>query len=317
MNRGIARRTMFERGDDMRVFLAALACRVRAGELEVHAYCLLGTHYHLLVRSPCGRLAEAMHRIQLAYSRYFNRGRRRDGTLVRGRYRSKPVDTIEYRRALVTYIDENPVLAGLTHRADRYPYCSAYHYRRPDGPIWLTRSWVESEIRAGPSPRGADSRRYAEVFHPASVRTLCRVVEARLRSPRRSDPLVDLVGGAPDRVLDWMRRKAKLADGTAPGLPVTDLETVDSVVARAAREGPWMVGPGPGRCGWSMARVVLSCELGAATREAVASRIGCSDTHVGRLLRLHRKWIDEDAEYGERMAALGAGVLRIWGSGGV
>lgn len=58
-NRAIARRTMFERHEDFRCFLLQLACAVRRGDLEVHAYALMGTHYHLLVRSPEGRLAES------------------------------------------------------------------------------------------------------------------------------------------------------------------------------------------------------------------------------------------------------------------
>ena len=68
-NRAIARRTLFERREDFRVFIAALACAVRRGEIEVHAFCLMGTHYHLLVRSLLGELGSAMRRIQLVYSR--------------------------------------------------------------------------------------------------------------------------------------------------------------------------------------------------------------------------------------------------------
>ena len=125
MNRAIARRTLFERREDFRFFLAQVARSVRRGELEVHAYCLVGTHYHLLVRSPKGRLAEAMQRVQLAYSRWFNRSRRRDGSLVRSRYRSKAVRSLCYRRVLVGYIDANPCSARIAPRPESYPYGSA------------------------------------------------------------------------------------------------------------------------------------------------------------------------------------------------
>ena len=82
MNRGIARRTLFERREDFRYFSAQLARAVHRGEIEVHAFCLMTTHYPLLVRSPRGELARAMGRAQLAYSRWFNRSRQRDGSLV-------------------------------------------------------------------------------------------------------------------------------------------------------------------------------------------------------------------------------------------
>ena len=146
-NRAIARRTMFERRPDFRFFLAQLACAVRRGDLEVHAYALMGTHFHLLVRSPGGRLAGSMHRIQMAYSRTFNRTRKRDGPLVRSSYSSKPVRSLRYRRVLVAYIDRNPVSAGLAKDPMSYHYGSASHYSRLCGPPWLERSWIEAEVR--------------------------------------------------------------------------------------------------------------------------------------------------------------------------
>ena len=54
MNRGIARRPIFEGRGDIRFFLSRVARAVRRGELEVHAYCVLPTHFHMLVRSPAG-----------------------------------------------------------------------------------------------------------------------------------------------------------------------------------------------------------------------------------------------------------------------
>ncbi|MCP5021931.1 MAG: transposase [bacterium] len=60
MNRGTARRTVFEDGTCARYFLACLARVVRHGGLEVHSYALMATHFHLLVRCPNGCLSEAM-----------------------------------------------------------------------------------------------------------------------------------------------------------------------------------------------------------------------------------------------------------------
>lgn len=60
MNCGIARRTLFESGADVRYFLAQLARAVRAGWIEVQAFCLMTTHFHLLVRCPAGARSTAM-----------------------------------------------------------------------------------------------------------------------------------------------------------------------------------------------------------------------------------------------------------------
>ena len=142
MNRGLARRPIFENADDIRYFLALVACAVRRGEIEVHAFCVLTTHFHLLVRSPSGQLSEAMRRIQNEYVRYFNRSRRRDGPLFRGRFISKPVRSERYRRILVRYIDANAVLAGLAGLPWDYPHGSAARFASGRVPKWLARYWV-------------------------------------------------------------------------------------------------------------------------------------------------------------------------------
>ena len=114
MNRAIARRTLFEDRTDVRYFLSRLAREVRAGRLEMQAWSVMGTHFHLLVRSPRGELSQAMRRAQSEYVCHFNRRHRRDGTLIRGRFLSKPVTTERHRRVLVAYIDQNPVVAGMS-----------------------------------------------------------------------------------------------------------------------------------------------------------------------------------------------------------
>jgi REP element-mobilizing transposase RayT len=69
-NRGIGKRILFGNRADYRKFTALMACAVRRGEIEIHAFCLLGTHFHLLCRIPeGGDLSRAMMRIQNAYTR--------------------------------------------------------------------------------------------------------------------------------------------------------------------------------------------------------------------------------------------------------
>ena len=112
----------------MRFFLARLARQVRAGRIEVHAHCLLSTHFHPLARSPVGELAEAMRRLQSEHSHRFNRRNPRDGPLIRGRFFSKPVSSISYRRTLVRYIDGNAVRAGMARTSAEYEFGSAAAY---------------------------------------------------------------------------------------------------------------------------------------------------------------------------------------------
>jgi REP-associated tyrosine transposase len=132
MNRGIAHRSVFERRADVRYFLSRLAKAVRRGEIEVLAYCILTTHFHMLVRSH-GRLSPALRRTQTDFVRRFNRSNDRDGPLFRGRFLSKPVDTRTYLCNAYVYVLENAVDAGLAASPHEYPWCSAgaLERRRP------------------------------------------------------------------------------------------------------------------------------------------------------------------------------------------
>lgn len=315
-NRGIAKRTLFERREDFRQFLLHLACSVRRREIEVHAFALMGTHFHLLVRSPTGQLATAMQRIQLAYSRRFNRTRRRDGPLVRGRYGSRFVGSLCYRRVLVAYIDSNPVRAGLVDHAAAYPYGSARHYARVNGPPWLERSWVESEVslRSGePTYRPAG---YAECFGGRRLRSLASLVERRLCTSALDDPLDDLVGSAPGRVLDWMRRKAELADGTEPGLALVPLEVLDHVIARGsiAAGATGEVARGvPRRDDWErLARIGLARDLCGSGVSELGARERLSTGSISRLYARHRQGVRTDPDYGGRIDALARAALAVW-----
>jgi len=65
------------------------------------------------------------------------------------------------------------------------------------------------------------------------------------------------------RILEWMRRKAALADGTCPGVPVVSPLTVISAVDGGAASAPnWTVHPSrKGRCGWNLMKAGLLRDL--------------------------------------------------------
>lgn len=311
MNRGIARRTLFDHCRDMEVFREQLGDAIERGELEVHAYCFMGTHFHLLVRSPEGQLAEAMQRVQTEYSRWFNRSRRRDGTLVRGRYRSKRIETLAYRRAVVAYIDRNPVSAGIVTRAEDYPFGSAREYGRPrTASSWLERSWVESVVIDSLELASFEPDRYPEVFGRLPE-ALARVVEARWRAGNTRDPLDDLLAAAPVRIRDWMRRKARLADGVLPGLPVADPAMVEAALREVSSEekGPWRVGQ---RDGWLVLRAGLARDLCASRLEETARNLGVALSTARRLVLAHRGALEADAIYAERASRVAHRALSNW-----
>jgi REP element-mobilizing transposase RayT len=169
MNRGAARRDVFHAVRDGRQFLRLVGEGVAMSTVEVHAYCLMSNHFHLLLHCPEGGLSAFMHRLGSMYTRYVNTRLASDGAIFRGRYHSILVDSPEYRLCAGRYIHRNPSDLGREVVLDRYPWSSyaAYVGARPV-PTWLTtanllamygsaeamRTSVEDDAAAGCVPIG-------------------------------------------------------------------------------------------------------------------------------------------------------------------
>ncbi len=79
----------------------------------VFAWCLMGNHYHLVLKTDDISLWRSMARLQGSFSRNYNRRHRLLGRLWQSRYRARVIDTEEYFRQVVAYVHLNPVAAGL------------------------------------------------------------------------------------------------------------------------------------------------------------------------------------------------------------
>ena len=86
----------------------------------VLGWCLLGNHYHLVVRQGAVPLSRSMKTLQQGVTRAHNLRDRVYGPLWQGRFKAKEVDDQEYLVQLVAYVHLNPVAAELVERADDY-----------------------------------------------------------------------------------------------------------------------------------------------------------------------------------------------------
>lgn len=108
--RGIGRRTIFETDRDHEHFLELLAEMVERYSIILHAFVLLGNHYHLLIESPEGNVSRAMQWLNTSYSVWFNVKRGRTGALFQYRFKSIPVDNEgSWAFDCALYIHLNPV----------------------------------------------------------------------------------------------------------------------------------------------------------------------------------------------------------------
>ncbi len=141
MNRGDHQEVIFRDGGDPEMFLATLAEACAKTDWQVHAFCLMSNHFHLVIETPRGDLTEGMKWLLGTYTSRFNRKHRLCGHLFSGRYKALPVDGSGdgYLKSACDYVHLNPVRAGLltpeqpleSYRWSSYPLYLAPPERRP------------------------------------------------------------------------------------------------------------------------------------------------------------------------------------------
>src|SRR6266581_2803079 len=115
MNRGDRREDIFQDGEDRKRFLSALGEACKKTEWEVHSYCLMRNHFHLVVETPQPNLVLGMKWLLGTYTKRFNIRHKLCGHLFAGRYKALMVDGSGngYLRTVCDYVHLNPVRAKL------------------------------------------------------------------------------------------------------------------------------------------------------------------------------------------------------------
>src|ERR1041385_7172503 len=115
MNRGDRREPIFHEDSDRELFLGTLGEACRKTDWQVHAYCLMGNHFHLVVETPRANLVAGMKWFLGAYTARFNRRHKLIGHLFSGRYKALLIDSTNpgYLRTVCEYVHLNPVRAKL------------------------------------------------------------------------------------------------------------------------------------------------------------------------------------------------------------
>src|SRR5436190_1637670 len=121
MNRGDRREAIFRDDNDRKAFLEALARTCLKTGWQVHALCLMGNHFHLVVETPQANLAAGMKWFLGTYTSRFNRKHKVFGHLFSGRYKALVVDGSQsgYLRTVCDYVHLNPVRAKLLGKQDK------------------------------------------------------------------------------------------------------------------------------------------------------------------------------------------------------
>ena len=142
-SRGNARQDIFLDESDYLEFLNVLSSVVKRFNWLVHAYCLMGNHYHMLIETPDGNLSTGMRQLNGVYTQRFNRRHNRVGHVMQGRFKAILVEKESYLAELCRYIVLNPIRAGMKKRPEQWRWSS---YRKTAGIVegysCLTVDWL-------------------------------------------------------------------------------------------------------------------------------------------------------------------------------
>ena len=124
MLRGVNNQQIFEEQEDYEKFLLILNICKDICKFKIYAYCLMGNHIHLLLQEKKEPIELIIKRLATRFVYWYNIKYQRVGHLFQDRFRSEPVDDERYFLAVLRYIHQNPVKAGICQKVVDYPYSS-------------------------------------------------------------------------------------------------------------------------------------------------------------------------------------------------
>lgn len=149
--RGDRRKTIFMDDSDRLYWLDLLGMVCERFNFVVHAYCLMGNHYHVMLETVEGNLSQGMRQLNARYSQEFNRRHKLVGHVFQGRYKAILVQKESYLLELARYVVLNPVRAGLAKHPSDWHW-SSYNVTTgaSESPAWFDVGWVLRQFGSTP-----------------------------------------------------------------------------------------------------------------------------------------------------------------------
>ena len=169
-NRGNNRQPVFLERENCAFFLRQWRKYVSAA-CGVVGYCLMPTHYHMLVQVTADGLSHCMQLFGISYTKAINARYHRVGALFQGSFQAKHVGRDEYLLDLSRYIHLNPVMAGLVRRAEEWEFSSFREY------LGLRRGTLPTpDVVLGQLGSREDYRAFVEAYVPEDRETIAPVL---------------------------------------------------------------------------------------------------------------------------------------------
>jgi len=143
LNRRAGAAALFEGQADYQAFEQILAEAHERVRMRTLAYCLVPTHWHLVVwPRGDGDLSEFLRWVSVTHAQRWHAAHGTVGTgpLYQGRYKSFPIQKDEHLLTLCRYVERSAVRARLVRRAERWRWSSLWRreFASPEEQAWLS-----------------------------------------------------------------------------------------------------------------------------------------------------------------------------------
>ncbi|MFM1897637.1 MAG: hypothetical protein RLZZ385_2711 [Pseudomonadota bacterium] len=280
-NYGLDKQRVFPSDKYFAAFLEGLEETCARLNVVVHGYCLLKDQYHLIIRTPEANLSRFMRQVDGLYTQQYQRLKKTDGSLFRGRYKAVLVQPEKYLLPLTRYIHAQLRPADLKS----YKWSSYGLYTQAaNPPAWFNR---DDALRQLPGPAAKRGAAYAAY--------MAEGVDEELKHFYGKKNLSSLMGDAKFKSQAQRKRSSTAVRGVSRGANAKWRPSCKQIITAVAKQfkvsesSIYNAARGPGSKNVPRWVAMYLCqELSAVTLQSIAKlfklkRYGTVSTTVGKL----------------------------------
>jgi REP element-mobilizing transposase RayT len=292
MSRGDRREAIFTDDHDRQLFLDTLGQTCQKTDWQVHAWCLMRNHFHLVIETPRANLVAGMQWFLGVYTNRFNHRQKEFGHLFSGRYKALLVDGSGsgYLKTVCDYVHLNPARARLLkpkQPLQEYHWTSYPQYLKAPSsrPAWLR---VDRVLGEWGIPKDS----------PAGREQFALRMETRRQAEAQADYDPYKQGwcvGSEEFRQELLAQVSELAGPERQGREIQESAAAkaERLVAEELRDLGWGVGDLEGRRKGDPQKVRIAARLRRETTMTLAwvaeqLHMG-APSHVACLLQRHKK----------------------------
>ena len=122
ISRGNEKKVRFKSHNDYEKFMNLLLKYKKKFKFKLYGWCLMNNHLHMVIESPF--LSKVMHGLNMSYAQYFRYKYGNVGHVWQDRFKSYVIQKDQYLINCISYIEYNPVRAGIVSRPEDYEWSS-------------------------------------------------------------------------------------------------------------------------------------------------------------------------------------------------